>query len=406
MIDHAERLNRDERRHRHERNHAECVRMAAAGLRSAERKGQHKGRSDRAGGHAAGIKRDRREQIRTENHQQHRDGVSRRQNPHQVKSGRHAPHREGDRGGGSDRKKHKHQLPLNRAAGNRLHLLRQHPYGRLRADDDRAQQQPRADQQNRPRAAALRGLFAEDCPQLAARGNESAVHAGQKNREADKAPHETRRHSRDLMARHSEQKNLEHDEQKRERRDGKRRLLCERRNHREKNAGRLLCGGRRGGRARSAAGRKQNAVQQHRQHRPHRGDAGKSEIVAPAVLPVAAPAARCADTRHAHAQRQNKRHCHRAGRSAAGIKRDADKFRRREKRQRENYDIAEQQDDFQRPLQHGAHQTEHDENAHARGDHVDEVHFVHGRKDGADLIAENLNVRLRNGDEKADHKRD
>ena len=150
----------------------------------------------------------------------------------------------------------------------------------------------------------------------------------------------------------------------------------------------------RGLRVRRCDVRVQERIHEHGGDGSDAGDAGEAE----AAVPVPA----CADGRHPDPEREDERHGHRPGRGAAGVERDADERRGREGGEEEERGVGRGEDGLERDAERGAEHPERHEEPDAARDGERERALAHRGEDAAHLVAEDLDVGLRRGDDEAD----
>ena len=141
-VDRSHHLHGDERHHRNECDKAEGIghHIAAERFARAGRKRQHEGSRQRAGGDAAGVKRDGRERARHKKAQCERDQITGNEEIQDRDARDDAQHRKAARGGDRDRQAHAHRLGGDRACAQLLDLLVERMHRRLGVDDEPAHQ--------------------------------------------------------------------------------------------------------------------------------------------------------------------------------------------------------------------------------------------------------------------------
>ena len=100
------------------------------------------------------------------------------------------------------------------------------------------------------------------------------------------------------------------------------------------------------------------------------------------------------------AKRHDKRHRHRSGGHAAGVKGYAQEVLRDKKGQHKHKRIKNQQHRRQRNTEQHTQQSHHQKSAHAAGHRQNQGHVGNGRH----LIGQHLQIRLGYGDDKAQQK--
>ena len=135
------------------------------------------------------------------------------------------------------------------------------------------------------------------------------------------------------------------------------------------------------------------AEDQHRKNRPDGAERDQTEAIGFRVLVAS-------DGGHADAERHDERHRHRAGRDAAGVKRDRKKVLVGKGSQSEDHSIKENQKPLQWDPEQNAQHTDRQEQSDADGDGDDQ----NGRVDLRNVFGQHLQVRLRNGNDYAEHK--
>ena len=145
----------------------------------------------------------------------------------------------------------------------------------------------------------------------------------------------------------------------------------------------------------AAIGLIQKAQQQHRQNGADGAQRHQAEAVASGMLIVS-------DGTDAHAQSHDKRHGHGAGGNAAGVKGDGPEIRGHEHGQGEHHCIKPDEQVRQRDTQQDTQQGDDQENAHAQGNGPDDDIVLNS----GHLAGQDLQIRLRHGDDDADEKTD
>ena len=145
----------------------------------------------------------------------------------------------------------------------------------------------------------------------------------------------------------------------------------------------------------AAVGLIQKAQQQHRQNGADGAQRHQAEAVASGMLIVS-------DGTDAHAQSHDKRHGHGAGGNAAGVKGDGPEIRGHEHGQGEHHCIKPDEQVRQRDTQQDTQQGDDQENAHAQGNGPDDNIVLNS----GHLAGQDLQIRLRHGDDDADQKAD
>ena len=161
LIDHSEDLDRYQRSHRYHRDNSEriCQNISANSLAGAHRKGQKEGRRHRSGSHAAGVKGDRREYLRHKKAENQSDQISGYQKIQYGDSRDYTEHRKSYSRSHSHGQRGSHRFLGDSAAGDLLHLLVQHMYGRLCRYDKPSDHH--SDQDQDPMERKFRDLFSE-----------------------------------------------------------------------------------------------------------------------------------------------------------------------------------------------------------------------------------------------------
>ena len=133
-------------------HHIAAERFARAG-----RKRQHEGSRQRAGGDAAGVKRDGRERARHKKAQCERDQITGNEEIQDRDARDDAQHRKAARGRDRDRQAHAHRLGGDRACAQLLDLLVECMHRGLRVDDEPAHQhRKRGEQIDKPTFTPVR----------------------------------------------------------------------------------------------------------------------------------------------------------------------------------------------------------------------------------------------------------
>ena len=143
----------------------------------------------------------------------------------------------------------------------------------------------------------------------------------------------------------------------------------------------------------AVAGPEQDAQQQNGQDGADRTEGHEAEAVVRRVTVAS-------DGGHTDTQRHDEGHRDGAGGHAAGVKGDGQELFGHEGRQHEDQPVEHDEELGQRDAQQHAQEGHDEEEAHARRDREDERHVG----DGGDLVGQDLQVRLGDGDEEAQRK--
>ena len=283
-----------------------------------------------------------------------------------------------------------HRAARDRAVGQLLDLPHENVDRRLGHDDEVADEH--TDGNDDPVAGKSR----DDAAEVVARGHEADVHAGEENDEPEVCIRKAHADADELLALEMQGDKIEHREEccDGEKRDGD--LLEIRREGDEEELperGAVADLGDDDGGVAAAVRPEDETQNEHREDGTDGAERDEAEAVVRAVLIAS-------DGGNADAHRHDERHGHRAGRHAAGVERYGKEILGHEHGENKNHDVEAHQHRVERDGEQHTQHGEAEKQSHADRHGDDEDHVRHGLH----LIGEHLQVRLGNGDEKAQQK--